>query len=166
MSVSKNKFLQALSFILLIALFFTMAVPTPASAATFYNSYTTEDGLIIEETLTVFPEKANTGISTFSTGKKKTAKKTHKIKNSSGTVLATYTLTGTFTYGTGAPAKCDSASYSTSISDSHGSFIANAAYSSGNQAIGTYTFRYAIFTISKDYVESLTITCSVYGYIS
>jgi len=158
--------LKPLSFALLFALIFAMATPITASAATSYYSYTTEDGLILEETLTVSQEKNNTGISVFSTGKKKTATKTHKIKNSSGTVLATYSLTGTFTYGTGAPAKCESASYSTSISDSHCSFIAKAAYSSGNQAIGTYTLRYSAFTISEDYVESLKLTCSVNGDIS
>jgi len=166
MRMINKTLLKPLSFTLLFTLILAMAAPMTASAATSYNSYTTEDGLIIEETLTVSQEKGNVGISTLSTGRTKTATKTHKIKNSSGTVLATYVLKGTFIYGTGNPAKCESASYSTTVNNTHCSFIATAAYSSGNQAIGTYTLRYSSLTTTKDFIEDLKITCSVNGDIS
>lgn len=165
MKTIRNKFRKHLSFAVTLTLITILAIPTQTSAITPTNSYT-ENGLFIEETLTVDSENNRNGISTLSTGQKKTATKTYKIKDDSGTILGTFTLNGTFTYGTGAPAKCESATYSTSVNDSHCKFTAKAAYSSGNQAIGTFTFSYSLAGITRQVSETVKITCSVNGTIS
>lgn len=119
-----------------------------------------------EETLTIESNKVAT-FSTRSTEQTKTATKTYRLKNtSSGIVLATYTLKGTFSYGTGAPAKCTSAKYTTSTSSSKTSFSAKAAYASNNQAIGTFTLRNNTGLETEIVSKTLKITCSVNGDIS
>lgn len=165
MKTIRNQFRKYLSFAVTLTLITILAIPTQTSAVTPINSYT-ENGFLIEETLTVDSESNHNGISTFSTGQRKTATTTYKIKDDSGTVLGTFALKGIFTYGTSAPAKCESATCSTSVNDSHCKFTAKAAYSSGNQAIGTFTFTYSLAGITRQVSDTVKITCSVNGTIS
>lgn len=165
MKTKKNKFLTLLSFTMIFTLIAVVAAPTKSSAATTSRSYI-ENGFYIEEILTVYPDRDNSEISTFSSGQTKTASKTYTIKSDAGKTIGSYTLTGTFTYGTGAPAKCTSATYSTSVNDSHSKFTAKSAYSSGNQAIGAFTFTTTVNGATQTFSETLKITCSVNGNIS
>lgn len=116
------------------------------------------NGIYMETTIEPTPE--DNGISLCSLSR--TSTKTVKFKNGFGTVLATYKLKGTFTYGTGAPAVCTAASCTTSTKSSAVKFTAKSAYKSGNQAIGSYTLTSAASTTKK----TLTITCSPSGAIS
>lgn len=162
MKTIRNQFRKYLSFAVTLTLITILAIPTQTSAVTPIN----RQCFLIEEALTVDSENNHNGISTLSTGQKKTATKTYTIKSEAGKVLGTYTLKGIFTYGTGAPAKCESATCSTSVNDSHCKFTAKAAYSSGNQAIGTFTFTYSLAGITRQVSETAKITCSVNGTIS
>jgi hypothetical protein len=149
----------------LLTLILSLLLSTPASAIAPITNYSGED-FYIEEILTISPEKKNSAISTYSSEQTKTATKTYKIKNSSGNTLGTFTLKGTFSYGTGAPAKCTSATYSTTVNNSSCKFTAKAAYTSNNQAIGTFTFSYTQTNITKEVSQTLNITCAVNGDIS
>lgn len=144
------------------------AKPVDAFSHT-YIEYITDD-LYAEVTLSFIPEGNSTDFSTdkyanfslFSrrTSNRRTSSKTYTLKNSSGKVLATYTLTGTFTYN-GSSSTCTRATCSTSISDSTYSFTHKTARPSGNTAIGSFTLASSGQTISK----TLTLTCNANGTI-
>lgn len=134
--------------------------PTTPSTSTSEIIYQDED-IIIECALTT--SNSTSGIQTYSTSKEKKHSKTLTIKNSSGTVLATYKLTGTFTYN-GSSASCTKSSYSTSIKNSKWSFTSKTASKSSNKATGSYTLKNS--STGKSYSGSVTITCSKNGTIS
>ena len=157
------------SFCLLFSSTITTEAKSPDRFTSTYVEYIS-DNLYAEVTLSVTPEDNNlptyinsymysntfTRTSTY----QKTASKTYNIKNSSGTTLATYTLTGTFIYN-GSSSACTNASYSTSISNSNYSFTSKSARCSGNTAIGSFTLASASQRISK----TLTIKCTASGTI-
>lgn len=93
----------------------------------------------------------------------KTVSKLFEIKNYLGSVVATYTLKGTFRYD-GTTATCISASYSTSTDSVLWSFESATASASGAKAIGSFTAKTLIppQTVSQD----VKITCSKTGVIS
>ena len=90
--------------------------------------------------------------------KQRTAAKTYKIKNTFGTVVATYTLTGTFQYN-GSSSSCIAASCSTSVSFYY--FSSKSAKKSGNTATSSFTLSSSLQTVSK----TLTLTCTSNGTI-
>lgn len=92
--------------------------------------------------------------------KQRTATKTYKVKNTFGSVVATYTLTGTFQYN-GSSSSCIAASCSTSVSDSFYYFSSKSAKKSGNTATGSFTLSSSLQTVSK----TLTLTCTSNGMI-
>lgn len=91
--------------------------------------------------------------------KQKTASKTYKIKNTSGTVIATYTLTGTFQYD-GSFSSCIDAYCSASVSDSY-YFSSKSAWKAENTAAGSFTLSSPLQTLS----ETLTLECNSNGTI-
>ena len=100
-------------------------------------------------------------VSTYATTGSKTVSKVYKIENIFGSVVATYTLKGKFSYD-GTTATCTSATYSTMTESSLWSFEATTAYPSGAKAVGSSTAKTFLQTIS----DTITITCSKTGEIS
>lgn len=94
------------------------------------------------------------------------ATKTYSIKNSSGDILASYTLKASFEY-TGKSASCKSASYETSTPSSAWHFTSATASRSGATAYGSFTAKSVVAGITKDTISrELTLSCSVDGKIS
>lgn len=139
---------------------------------TFTSTYTEyiSDDLYAEVELCIIPENTSTlshydysrVATTYASTKQQTASKTYRIKNSAGTTIGSYTLTGTFQYN-GSASACTKASYSTSVSISNCYFKSSSAYKSGNSAIGSFTFFNSLTgtPISK----TLTLKCSANGTI-
>lgn len=135
-----------------------------------YTVYISDD-LYAEVELCITPENANTfsthsysktTAATYASTKQRTASKTYNIKNSSGTTIGSYTLTGTFQYN-GSSSACTNTSCSTSVSNSHYYFASKSASKSRNTATGSFTFVDTLFGIRL--TKTLTLTCSANGTI-
>ena len=85
-------------------------------------------------------------VSTYATTGSKTVSKVYKIENIFGSVVATYTLKGKFSYD-GTTATCTSATYSTTTESSLWSFESTTAYPSGAKAVGSFTAKTFLQTI-------------------
>jgi hypothetical protein len=134
-----------------------------ASALTLVNNTQTqieylENGDYIETIIT----SNNSLISTASTSK--TASKTSYYKNSSGDVMWSVTIKGTFSYN-GTTSTCTSCSHSTTSPGSAWSIKSSSSSRSGNSATAKATATYTNM-ISTDYSMSVTIKCSANGTIS
>lgn len=112
-------------------------------------------------TISIYTIVEQEDISLCGTTSSKSVSKVYKIENIFGSVVATYTLHGKFTYD-GTTATCTSATYSTSTDSSLWSFESATAYKSGAKAIGSFTANSFLQTIS----ETVTISCSKTGVIS
>ena len=91
----------------------------------------------------------------------KSGQKTKSYKNSSGAVMWSVTVYGTFSY-TGSSATCTSASRSTTCPGSGWTIVSSSASKSGNTATAKATARYN----NSDYTRSVTLQCSVNGTLS
>lgn len=90
-----------------------------------------------------------------------------KKRFSSNEVVASFKLTGTFTYPYNSSAKCTSATYSTKINDSKWPFSNCSASTSGNSAIGCFTAKNKIAGITISTIEkSIILSCDKNGNIS
>lgn len=151
-------------------LIFNSSIITEAKSPDVLSSTHTEyinDNLYAEVEVSIIKKN---NIETFSdenphflsraTTKQKTVSKTCTLKNNAGATVATYKLTGTFTYN-GSSSTCTNATYSTSVTNSAYSFTSKSAKRSANTAIGTFTLSSSIQKISK----TLTIKCSANGTI-
>lgn len=150
-----------LSALLILTLLLTAAPMTAFAAEAPVQQITAvynTNGLIIQTTVTVY----NTPIQTRAVQSTSASKKVD-IKNSTGKMLATFTLHGTFKYD-GKNATCTSASYSTSISDSTWSFTSARAWASANKAYGSY--KLSCSANGQTVSDQVTITCSPTGKIS
>lgn len=96
----------------------------------------------------------------------KTGTKTVNVKNSSGKVLWSVSVKGTFTYN-GSTATCTNASVSTNINESGWKVVNSSSSKSGNKATGyakvnCYRGGVLIDSLSK----TVTLTCSATGKLS
>ena len=95
-----------------------------------------------------------------------TAQKPYYHCNSSGTVLWTATVTGTFTYN-GSTSSCTNASYSTQVYNSSWSEQSGTAYPSGNTAIADVVMmRKLLFIVVETVPVTITLTCDKNGNVS
>lgn len=95
-----------------------------------------------------------------------TAQKPYYHCNSSGTVLWTATVTGTFTYN-GSTSSCISASYSTQVYNSSWSEQSGTAYPSGNTAIADVVMmRKLLFIVVETVPVTVPLTCDKNGNLS
>ena len=137
-----------LSVCLILGIISTIAIP--AQAEEYYY----------EEAIEVIESSMTRATST------KTAKKTGSYKNSSGTVLWSVTVTGTFTYN-GTTSSCTKSVVSTSVSNSNWKISSSSSSKSGNKATATATAKCfydgpMISTTSK----TVTLTCDKNGNLS
>jgi len=95
-----------------------------------------------------------------------TAHKPYYHCNSSGSLLWTATVTGTFTYN-GSTSSCTNASYDTQISNSSWSEQSGTAYPSGNSAIADVVMaRRLLFIVVETVPVTITLTCDKNGNLS
>lgn len=149
--------------ILALLLTITLLFPTTVKANTTSLSVISKEIIYQDEhytieVTTIIEEEPCT---TYATTQTKTVTKVSNVKNSFGSVVATYTLKGTFRYD-GTSATCTNATYTTSTDSIFWSFENTTAYASGAKAIGSFTAKSLTNTISK----TVTITCSNTGVIS
>ncbi len=94
--------------------------------------------------------------------KSKTATKTTNVKDSSGNVLWSLSITGTFSYN-GSSSQCTSCSHNAS-SNSEWTIVNSSSSYSGNSATATATAQKK-HILSYTMSESVTISCSASGKI-
>ena len=95
-----------------------------------------------------------------------TAQRAYHHRNSSGTILWTATVTGTFTYN-GSTSSCTSASYSTQVNNSTWSEQSGNAYPSGNTAIADVVMmRKLLFIVVETVPVTVSLTCDKNGNLS
>ena len=117
-----------------------------------------DDGSYLATTVTVYA-----GISRSST---KSGSKTTTYNDSTGAVVWSYTVNGTFTY-TGSSATCTYVSDTYSVNSSNWSVISHSCSKSANNAVGTATAKCSVSGVIKNTVPlSVTLTCSPTGVLS
>ena len=95
-----------------------------------------------------------------------TAHKPYYHRNSSGAVLWTATVTGTFTYN-GSTSSCTNATYGTQINNTAWSEQSGSAYPSGNSAIADVVMmRKILFIVLETVPVTITLTCDKNGNLS
>lgn len=102
-------------------------------------------------------------IDTLSATQNKTASKKYTIKNSSGKVIAIYTLTGVFSFN-GKSAVCTKSVCSSSIKNKAWRFTSKTADKNNNKAIGSFSIK--CNTPNMVISKTLYLTCSKNGNIS
>lgn len=168
----KRTFTLLFSFCLLFNTYLPLEAKTPdtSTVTSTYTEYINDD-LYAEVELCITSENDNTfstygysrtTASVYASTKQRTASKTYNIKNSSGTTIGSYTLTGTFQYN-GSSSACTKASCSTSVSNSNYYFSSKSASKSGNTATGSFTFVNSL-TGTKT-IKTLTLKCNADGTI-
>lgn len=100
-----------------------------------------------------------------STSNTKTKTKTSYVKNSSGTVLWSVSITATFSYN-GSTSKCLSCSHSTSVSAKTWSILSCTSSKTKNSATATAIAAHTGATASDKVTHSVTIKCSANGTVS
>ena len=117
------------------------------------------DGIYVETTI----ESLN--ISTYTTNTV-TKTKTNKYKDSSGAILYTVSITGTFKY-TDTSSTCTSATVQATAPASSWKVTSKSASKSGNKATGKATVKqYYDGTVVQTKYPSVTLTCSATGVLS
>lgn len=104
-------------------------------------------------------------VATFSTTKTVTKTKTTKIKNESGSVLWSVSITATFSYN-GSTSKCISYSHNATSYCTNYAIKSVSSSKYQNSATATAIAAYSNGKISKDYLQSVTIKCSKNGAVS
>lgn len=145
----------------------TMNLETlPISAATDgYRTiiYTDKDITISESTTFEVNNYRTQTYSTKSTKKYVYPSRKYTISNSSGILLATFTLNATFAYD-GKTATCTKTSYSTSTKNKNASFTSTSSSKSGSTATGKFTLK--IRSTGKSISRTFSLRCSKNGVIS
>ena len=102
----------------------------------------------------------------FSTSKTITASRTAKYITSSGTVLWSVTVTGTFTY-TGSTSKCIASQVSASSNNSNWKIASKSSSRSGSTASATATAkRYNGSNVVQTSTKTVKLSCSKNGTLS
>ncbi len=122
-----------------------------------------DDGTIIE--IVVSEEFQN--VMPLSNTYTKTSFKTYNCKNSDGTVLWWFKLSGQFDVNEGVSSVCTSSWYSHSILNDSWSLKSATTSKSGNKALADATFvRKVLFITAETKDISLTLTCDKNGNLS
>lgn len=150
-------------FLLTLTLLFTVSIPAHASETEFYIVNIEDLGNGYHGVTTI----TGSTISPLSLIGHKDGSKTYNITNSSGDIVASFTLKASFTYDTSGSAFCDSATYTTTVNKKGWSFSEAKAYRVGNTAYGEFTAIYKILGITTETVtKTLTISCDRLGNLS
>lgn len=156
--------------ILLLVFIFSMLARTTIYAQDLSPTETStikllDNGDYVETTIiSDFDFSSILRIATFSTSKKITKTKTAKYKNSTGTVLWSFSIKATFTYN-GSTSKCTSCSHSTTAPSKYWSIKSCTSSKSGNKATAKAVAVHSNMT-SETITKYLTIQCSPTGKVS
>ena len=113
---------------------------------------------------TIIIEEATSN--TLATTKTKTASKIRNITNSNGTVVATFKVTGTFSYD-GSTSKCTAVSHSSTINNSSWAFTYRNSSRLTNRAIGHFIAECTQSgTVVQTVSDSVILTCAPDGTLS
>lgn len=149
--------------LLAFTLLFTVSIPAQASGTESYIVDIEDLGNGYQGITTI----SFSATSPLSYTGHKDGSKTYNIKDSSGDIVASFTLKASFTYDTSGSATCDSATYTTAVYKSGWSFTKAKAYRSGNTAYGEFTAVYKILGITTKTIEdSITLSCDRLGNLS
>lgn len=156
---------KLITTLLISVLFISTVFCIPAHAAVASeNTQTTiellENGDYIETVISYVTDKGF-DYSTYAT-QTKTGKKTSSYRNSSGTVLWSVSVTGTFSYN-GSTATCTSKSHSATSYSSNWSIKSVSSTKSGNSATANAVTTCRGATGTTDYSMSVTLKCSANG---
>ncbi len=157
--MKKNIFI---TMIMSLAVFFN-CFALPAGAVNEEKTISTsveyfDDGSCLVTTIT--EEIANSRAST------KTGNKTTTYKDSDGTALWAYKITGTFSY-TGSTSTCTAVSDSYTISNDNWHMSSHSCSKSGNTANGTVTMKYKVLGITANTItRNISLSCSASGTLS
>ncbi len=161
--------------ILVAGLLLIMLFTFPISASAQTVSFEAQKIKIISETTEYFAD--GTSITTTiweesstplrAMNYTKTGNKSISGKDSSGNILFTFTVKGTFSVNAGVSATCTATSYSTSNLASGWSLKTASTYASSNQAIGDATFEHKVlFIVTETRNCHVVLTCDVNGNLS
>lgn len=152
-------------FALIAAMVCCTVFCVPASAVSINEEVVSveylENGDYIETVITC---EAPTGSAEVNAATK-TASKTKSYKNSSGAVMWSVTVKGTFTYD-GTSSRCTSCSHSTTAPGTGWSIKSASHSKAGNTATANATATHKDGLASTDHSMSVKITCSIGGTIS
>lgn len=153
------KLRKGLAITLSILTLIVILLPSSAAKDTLSVTVTTEVELLpngdsIETELITYTELGGAKAT-------KIGQKTKSYKNSSGTVMWSVTVYGTFSY-TGSSATCTSASRSTTCPGSGWTIVSSSASKSGNTATAKATAGYN----NSHYSLTVSLKCSANGTLS
>lgn len=160
---------KLIAVLIMTTLLFSMVFCISANAAeTSENTKTTveilENGDYIETVIIDYTAAGNSDYSINAT-QTKTGRKTSNYKNSSGAVLWSVSVTGTFSYN-GTTSTCTSCSHSTTAPSSAWTIKSASHSKSGNTATARATATQKTSTGTKDFSMSVTLKCSANGTLS
>ena len=151
--------------IILVSLTFLLSIKMDAFANNLESSKQVEvEKLDNGDYIETFIESEDSELVTMSAAKTITKTKTAQYKNSSGEVLWSVSIKGTFTYD-GKTSKCTSCSHSTTAPSKYWSIKSCTSTKSGNKATATVVALQkgiATNTVTK----TITISCSPKGVVS
>lgn len=151
--------------IILVSLTFLLSIKVDAFANNLESSKQVEvEKLDNGDYIETFIESEDSELVTMSAAKTITKTKTAQYKNSSGEVLWSVSIKGTFTYD-GKTSKCTSCSHSTTAPSKYWSIKSCTSTKSGNKATATVVALQkglATNTVTK----TITISCSPKGVVS
>lgn len=152
-----------LCLLLMIFILAAAVVPTVNAQAAPATSSVTEVELLpngdrIETELITYEQP-------FGAKSTKSGQKTKSYKNSSGAVMWSVTVYGTFSYN-GSTATCTSATRSTTCPGSGWSIVSSSASKSGNTATATATAKYSSNGVNYNRTLSVSLSCSPNGTLS
>ncbi len=151
--------------IILVSLTFLLSIKVDAFANNLESSKQVEvEKLDNGDYIETFMESEDSKLITMSAAKTITKTKTAQYKNSSGEVLWSVSIKGTFTYD-GKTSKCTSCSHSTTAPSKYWSIKSCTSTKSGNKATATVVALQkglATNTVTK----TITISCSPKGVVS
>lgn len=162
-----------LSFILIIALISSFAVPAGAESASptvseCNNNITVicfEDGSKLTISRSTYDESR--GRAVLTNDNVISAKIEARHENSNGETEWLYTLFATFSYVKGVSSVCTDTYYTQTIYQGNWTFSNGAATKSGNTAKGTGNYiKKVLFITTQDIDINLTLTCDIYGNVS
>lgn len=159
-----NKFnFACLSIISLLILFSLPVKASDNSTVTTTQIESLPNGDIIE---TIIELDTPSEISIFSTSKTTSGSKTTRYKSSSGTVLWSVKVYGTFTFN-GSSAKCTSSKVTATAPAKSWYISSSSAAKSKNSATAKATAKKKIGTATTETItRSVTLTCSKSGKLS
>lgn len=150
---------KKLSILLIITCLISPITKVTASSHTHVISNVIAEGIYAETTIELLPSVStrSTSISTIS------GKKTNTYKNSSGEVLWTISVIGTFNYN-GTSSSCINSTVSTSVSNNNWRITSASASKSGASAKATATAKkYLNGICTQKVTQNVTLSCSKTG---